>query len=255
MDTNRNDIKKNARNEDQKKNLFSTWLPLGKDSVALLRDSALFVLVLLLLFFPNTFNTILSNAGFEEGSFVGFKWKPKLLDSDKALKETQGLIAELREQNDKLSKALGDAQSKLSDPALKEQYAKLEEANKQLNIASSQVEDSVASTIASNATLVEKVQSGVDTRTTWGVVFGADTTLDDAKHEVETVAPKLGLPNASIYFRRGLYRSVSVSGSRSDAEQALSRARQRPAGGELVDMTTWCPISNEKNGYRECVSR
>jgi hypothetical protein len=247
------DSKESSKSEPKDKNIFSTWLPLGKDSVALLRDGSLFVLVLLLLFFPSTFNSLLSNAGFEEGSFVGFKWKPKLLDSDKALKEAQGLITDLKEQNDKLSKALGDAQGKINDPALNEQYAKLEESNKQLNIASSQVEQSVASTIASNASLVDKVQSGTDSRTTWGVVFSADGKLDEAKHEVEIVAPKMGLPNPSIYLRRGSYRSVSVSGSRAEAEQALAKAKQRPSGGEIVNMSTWCPNSNEKNGYRECV--
>lgn len=227
---------------------------LGKDLVALLRDLALFILALLLLFFPTRFNAILSDAGFEEGSFVGFKWKPKLLNADAALKEAQALITDLRDQNGKLSTALGDAQNKLNDPALKEQFAKLEEANKQLDVASTKVEDSVSSTIASNAPLVEKVQSGVGTAAKWGVVFSGDATLDAAKYEVETVAPKLGIPNASIYFRQGSYRSVSVVDSRAEAEQVLPKARQRRADAYLVSMSSWCPNSTEKNGYRECVS-
>jgi hypothetical protein len=240
--------------KDKAKNSASNFVALGKDLVALLRDLALFVLALLLLVFPTTFNTVLSNAGFEEGSFVGFKWKPKLLNSDAALKEAQALITDLREQNDKMSKALGDAQSKLNDPAFKEQLAKLEEANKQLNVASSKVEDSVASTIASNAPLVEKVQNAVDTNTKWGVVFSGDATLDGAKYEVETIAPKLRIPNASIYFRQGSYRSVSVVNNRPEAEQVLPKAKQRRADAYIVNMSNWCPNSNEKNGYRECVS-
>ena len=248
-----NRAKEGVSGKEKDNDPVSTWVVLGKDSVALLRDLSLFFLVLLLLVFPNTFNTVLSNAGFEEGSFVGSKWKPKLLDSDAALKEAQALITDLKEQNEKLSKALGDA-SKLSDPALKEQYAKLEEANKQLNIASSRVEDSVASTIASNAPLVEKVQNSVDTSTRWGIVFSGDTKLDAAKYEVETVAPKLGIPNTSIYFRQGSFRTVSVVGSKTEALQVLPKAKQRRADAYIVNMSTWCPNSNEKNGYRECVS-
>lgn len=239
--------------QDKAKRDASNFVAFGKDLVALLRDLALFVLVLLLLVFPTTFNSMLSNAGFEEGSFVGFKWKPKLLDSDAALKEAQALITDLKEQNEEMSKALGDAQSKLNDPALKEQLAKLEETNKRLDVASSKVENSVASTIESNASLVEKVQDAGDTSTGWGVVFGGDVTLDEARHEVETIAPKLGIPNASIYFRQGSYRSVSVVGSRPEAEQVLSRARQRRADAYIVNMSDWCPNRNDKNGYRECV--
>lgn len=52
---------------------------------------------------------MLSDAGFEEGNLVGFKWKPKLLNSDAALKEAQALIVDLREQNNNMSKALADA--------------------------------------------------------------------------------------------------------------------------------------------------
>jgi hypothetical protein len=246
------DVKNGA--EDKAKNSASKVVALGKDFVALLRDLALFILALLLLFFPTTFNSMLSNAGFEEGSFVGFKWKPKLLNSDAALKDAQTLITDLKEQNDKLSKALGDAQSKFNDPALNEQYAKLEEANKQLNVASSKVENSVASTIASNAPLVEKVQNAVDTNTKWGVIFSGDATLDAAKYEVETAAPKLGIPNASIYFRQGSYRSVSVVDSKPEAELVLPKAKQRRADAYIVEMSKWCPNSTEKTDYRECIS-
>lgn len=235
-------------------NVTSKFVVLGKDLVALLRDLALFVLALLLLFFPTTFNSVLSSAGFEEGSFVGFKWKPKLLSSDAALKEAQAMITDLREQNDKMSKALAETQGKLNDPVLADQFAKLEETNKQLNVASTKVENSVASTIASNAPLVERVQNAVDTNIKWGVVFSGDSKLDAAKYEVETVAPKLGIPNASIYFRQGSYRGVSVVGSKQEAEQVLPKAKQRRSDAYIVSMFNWCPNSNEKSGYRECES-
>jgi hypothetical protein len=167
MNTDDNRYVENAA-EDKAKNYASKVVVLGKDLVALLRDLAQFVLALLLLLFPTTFNSVLSSAGFEEGSFVGFKWKPKLLSSDAALKEAQVLITDLREQNDKMSKALADAQSKLNDPALKERFVNLEETNKQFNVTSSKVENSVASNIASNAPIVERVQNAVDTSTRWG---------------------------------------------------------------------------------------
>ena len=246
------DDKSEAKNGT--KNPASNLIGLGKDLVALLRDFALFVLALLLLVFPTTFNGVLTKAGFEEGSLVGFKWKSKLVESDAALKEARATITDLKAQLDKTSQALTDAQAKLNDPSLKDTLAKLEEENKQLNAASSKVEASVANTIASNASFVEKAQTAVSTNTAWGVVFSGDATLDAAKYEVEVVAPKLGIPNASIYFRQGSYRSVSVVEHRTQAEQVLPKAKQRRADAYIVNMSNWCPSINEKNGYRECVS-
>lgn len=231
----------------------SNFVALGKDLVALLRDSALFVLALLLLVFPKVFNTMLVNAGFEEGSVVGFKWKSKLVQSDTALKDAQTTITDLKAQLDKMSQALVDAQAKLGDPSLKDQISKLEEENKQVKTASSQVEASVAASIASNAPLVEKAQSAASSNTTWGIVFGGDTRLDAAKYEVETAASKLGIPNASVYFRQGSYRSVSVVEDGSQLKKTLYKAQARRPDAYIVNMSTWCPRTNEKPGYLECV--
>ncbi|MCI0390047.1 MAG: hypothetical protein MOB07_14955 [Acidobacteria bacterium] len=233
-------------------NSLSTFVGIGKDIVALLRDSALFILALLLLVFPSKFNTILVSAGFEEGSIVGFKWKSGLVQSDNALKEAQATITDLRAQLDKMSKTLAEAQPQLSDTSLKDNISKLQEENKQLNIATSMVEATVQSTIDSNAPLVGKIPSAANTR--FGVVFSGDATLEQAKYEAETIAPKLGIPNASIFFREGMYRSVSVVDDRMTADQVLSKARRRRGDSYIVTMRTWCPRAEEKNGYQECIS-
>src|SRR6185503_13562032 len=142
-----------------KTDLASMLIGVGKDAVALLRDLALFVLAVLLLIFPGTFNGVLTKAGFEEGSLVGFKWKSKLVESDAALKEARSTITDLKAQLDKTSQALDEAQAKLNDSPLKDTLVKLGEENKKLNVASKAVEDSITNTIVSNAPLVEKAQT------------------------------------------------------------------------------------------------
>ena len=64
-------------NEEKRKNssAISGAIAVWKDLVSLLRDSGLLLLVVLLVAFPTTLNSVLVKAGFEEGSFVGFKWK------------------------------------------------------------------------------------------------------------------------------------------------------------------------------------
>jgi tetratricopeptide (TPR) repeat protein len=131
----------------------------GKDIVTLLRDASVLLLAGLLICFPNRFNSILVQAGFEEGSIVGFKWKSKLVESDAALREAQEAITDLQAKNDEMVKALAEANSKVIDPSLRERVAKLDKENDHLKITAQQVQKTVAQTIASNAPLVEKARS------------------------------------------------------------------------------------------------
>lgn len=240
---------------DAKTNTASILINVGKDAVALLRDLALFLLALLLLAFPGTFNGVLTSAGFEEGSLVGFKWKSKLVESDGALKEARSTITDLTGQLEKTSQTLAAVQTRLNDPSLDETVARIEAENKKLTAASAAVENSITHTIASNAALVEKAQTAIGSNAVWGVVFSGDATLDAAKYEVNVVAPKLGIPNASVYVRQKSYRSVSVVESRAQAEQVLTKAKQRRADSYIVNLSTWCPDSAEKESYRECTGR
>jgi hypothetical protein len=229
---------------------LTTW----KDVVSLLRDTFLLVLVVLLLAFPTTFNDLLVNAGFEEGSIVGFKWKAKLVDSDQALKEAQANITDLTTQNETLSKALADAQARTNDPAEKLRLADFEQENKKIKQASEKVEANVQVTIASNAALVEKAQTATSTNVQWGVVYGGDTNLDAAKHEVTAVAQKYGLTNASIFFRQASFRSVATASDRTEAEQLLFKAKTRRNDAYIVNLNKWCPRTVDKIEYAECIS-
>ena len=238
----------NASNPDSKSTFLSTW----KDLVALVRDTLLLALVVLLLAFPTTFNNLLVSAGFEEGSIVGFKWKAKLVESDQALKEAQANITDLTAQNEKLSRALAAAQARSGDPAEKLLLTKLEDENNKLKQASAKVEASVQVTIASNAVLVEKAQTSSGATLQWGVVYGGDTDLAAAQYEVETAAKKYGLTNTSIFFRQGSFRSVATAADRSDAEQLLFKAKNRRSDAYIVNLNTWCPNRTAKAGYTEC---
>src|SRR6266568_1641393 len=95
---------------------LATTATTGKDVVTLLRDAMLLLMAVLLVKWPGTFNNILVNAGFEEGSFAGLKWKKKLSQSDTELVSAQSTIADLKVQNEKLTKALADAKPNNSNP-------------------------------------------------------------------------------------------------------------------------------------------
>lgn len=86
----------------------------------------------------------------------------------------------------------------------------------------------------------------------WAVVFGGDTTLESARHEVTVTAKKMGLADATIYRRGGSYRSIASFTDSSAAEEALGKARVVRADAYLVDLGRWCPTAVDREGYREC---
>ena len=234
----------------------SSYVAVGKDAVTLLRDVALFILAFLLLVLPETFNGLLTKAGFKEGSIAGFKWEASVKKNDEALVKANSIISELTNQNQNLSKLLEETQAKTSDTNLKQQINQIQDKNAALTAASSDVEASVQSTLAENAQLLKQVQHGNDETVQWGVVYSGDADLESAKYEVgPAVAGRNQLPNPSIFHRQGSYRSVSVVGSRTEAQQVLLRAKQRRADAYIVNLRDWCPSSTSKEGYRECGSQ
>lgn len=86
----------------------------------------------------------------------------------------------------------------------------------------------------------------------WAVVFGGDTTLDAAEHEINVTAKKMGITDAAIYLRSGSYRSIARFNDRSGAEEALGKARTIRADSYLVDLSKWCPAATDRIGFREC---
>jgi len=141
------------------KSSLASSIGIGKDLVALLRDGAILILAVLLVAFPVRFNSILVDAGFEEGSIVGFKWKKSLVQSNNALQDTQNTISKLQGENDNLLKALNDANLKLNDPSQLERLAALEAENMKLKAATTVVQSTVTETIAANAPLVEMIRT------------------------------------------------------------------------------------------------
>lgn len=135
------------------------FIALAKDFVILLRDSAIILLAVLLIMFPNTFNSIMVNAGFQEGSLVGFTWKSNLVDSNDALEQANKSIESLKEENDLLVLALEEAKAQLNDGDLKKKLNTLRDKNLSLKIETDAVQKGVLQVIESNEPVIEKISA------------------------------------------------------------------------------------------------
>jgi hypothetical protein len=140
-------------------NPLASGVAIAKDAFALLRDCALFAAAILLLVFPATFNSILTNAGFEEGSFAGLKWKRQFYDTDTALRTAQDTITSLQAQNAELLKAITESKSGTLDAKQRDELEKLASASRATTEAAKQVQASVGATLATNEPLVDKARA------------------------------------------------------------------------------------------------
>ncbi len=230
---------------------ISAAIAVARDGIAVLRDASIFLLAVLLLVFPLKLNALLTDAGFEEGSIVGFKWKAKLVSSDEALKDANAQLTDMRTQHDQLLTLLNEVSAQVHDPKLEQRIAQTRQVSSAVLKTALAVQASTEATIGANASLVNKAIGATDPKG-WGVVFGGDTSLQAADYEVRTRAKQAGLPNPTVYLRQGSYRSVAISPDRDGAEAALAKARIQRQDAYLVSLTSWCPNPVARESYVEC---
>ena len=125
-------------------------ITVGKDLVTLLRDGALLLAFALLFFFPIQFNSILTDAGFEEGSFAGLKWRRDLKDTTDQLTEANAQIESLQTKNEELASALQRAQSQLRDNRLRSEATRLLDQQRAIQETTEQTKAKLTSTIEAN---------------------------------------------------------------------------------------------------------
>jgi hypothetical protein len=238
---------------DQSKGTMERLLAVGKDLFALLRDGSLFLLALLLLAFPKFLNDVLTSAGFEEGSVVGFKWKARLVETDDALKTANATVESLQAQLKQANDTLAAATAAVPSGELRSQILAVEKSGRRLAEATVNASDVARSTIAENAPLVQRAKGIVSSTGAQAVVMGSDRTLSAAEDEVRR-ATKAGITNVSVYFRNGYYATLSIVDSRDRATEYLQIARTFRPDAYIARIGSWCKSPVPREGYTECSS-
>lgn len=204
------------------------------------------IIVLLFLLSPAAFNKILTDAGFEEGSVVGFKWKNKLIESDQILKDLKQQNKDLIEQNQNLLSFISKKESILPKESVNSLNT-LTQNNQILIDRNNKLGAKADVVISDNSSLL--INSRIKNL---GVVFSADTELPLALYEVTTIAKKFNIPNSKIYYRNNSYRSVSIVNNTEEANEVLYKARQKRPDAYIVDLNTWCKNPIEQDNYIKC---
>ena len=87
----------------------------------------------------------------------------------------------------------------------------------------------------------------------FGVVFGGDRNLSEARDQV--AAAQSVTSSARIYRREGMYRSVAVYSDKAQADAALRAIRgvnRYSRDAYVVKLASWCPAPTSRDDYTEC---
>lgn len=217
------------------------------DFVKFLKELSIPFVLILIFFYPSTLNEVLVNAGFEEGSVAGFKWKTKLAESNDNIRDLKNQVERLDTQNKTLLKTINETQAttKIYSPIWVE---KINTENAELQSNSNRVITQARSFVDSSTELLLKNKSNAS----WGVVFSGDKDLQGALYEITTKAKQFNLTNPVIYFRDNSYRSVAVAKDNEEAKQLLEKARLKRSDSYIINLTTWCNNPQQQKGYISC---
>jgi hypothetical protein len=218
----------------------------AREATALARDIMIALLVLVIVVRPAVLKSWLTALGVSKATIFGLELTP---GSEEGLKRELDTLKQQRdgaifEKNSLARKA---------EEALQE-VARLRGGSAALNQELSSIRASLsvpASPLAAgSSSWVESARQAIGTGR-WAVVYSGDDSLDAARDEMKWAA-RNGLDASAIFLRQRSYRSVLLTDSSEAADALLGTARKRRADAYVVNLQTWCPHAEQREGYQQC---
>jgi len=122
-----------------------------KDLLGVLRDCIVFILFVLLLFFPSKINQVLRDAGFTKGSIAGFTWEKEISASAQQAKGAGQAVTSLEGKLQEFADRLEEIQKQAHDSSVKSSIQKLSK-----DVESSQQEVRSANQAVKNSLLTQQ---------------------------------------------------------------------------------------------------
>ena len=223
-------------------------LALIRDGSTLVRDILIALLVLVCVARPEILRSWLTALGVSKATLFGVELTPgkekQLAEEIDGLKQQRdAAVFERNSMAKKAEDALRDLQRlRGADPAVSQAISSIQQASAQAGSTSG----------SGRSSWVENARQSIDSGGRWAVVYGGDTKLEDARGEIVWGA-RNKLPGTAIVLRQRIFRSVALAESPEAAEDLLAVARRRRSDAYVVNMQTWCPRSEQREGYRECM--
>ena len=233
---------------DSGKAPIASRLGAAREATGLARDILIALLVIVIIVRPAVLKSWLTALGVSKATIFGLELTP---GSEKELAAT---IDGLKQQRDaavfernsmaqKAEEALREVERlKGGDPAV----------SRELSTIRAAIAVPPAGSGSGRSSWVESARQAIDSGGRWAVVYGGDISLAEAQGEMGW-ASRNGLNGAVIFNRQGSFRSVVLADSPEAADGLLATVRKRRADAYVVNMQTWCPKAEQRDGFQQCL--
>jgi hypothetical protein len=220
----------------------------AREATALARDILIALLVLICVARPAVLKSWLSALGVSKATIFGLELNP---GSEKELAAT---IDGLKQQRD-AAVFERNSMARKAEAALRE-VERLRGADPAVSDALTSIQASVRATAPTSgnasSTWVDSARQAIDTGGRWAVVYGGDVSLRAAQGEMGWAA-RNGLAGTEVINRQGVFRSVALADSPEGANALLAVARKRRGDAYVVNLQSWCPRMEQRDGYHQCL--
>jgi len=214
----------------------------AKDALSVLRETALVLVIALLLLWPALMNSRLQAAGFTKANLGVFEWTAQVEASNQVTNEALQHVAMLQGELDSLEWRLDQLAGTVDDAAVR-QYVEQLKTGVHASIQSVRFADEdLKSSRGQQEILLSRARRPAATTDSghWAVVASGQNNLANALHEVR-LAQKANYENVEVYDRNGWLRTVVEFPSERAARNTLSKMRQWRESAYVVDLDDWCP--------------
>ncbi len=237
------------------KTQFQVFLATSRSVLALVRESAIIILILVVLVWPDALQSVLKKAGFSELDLGFLKWQKQIEAAQQDAQDANQILAQVEKD---LSDTKESIETIKNTPDLKPETieeinklsVKLDESNKATTLARGNLQQNIAvqREFMNEFQQVAPVEEGP-----WGIVVGADKNEEGARHELREFRGK-GFENIQIIIKSGWYRTVVIFDDPFDAEKQLARIKEMSEDAFIINLPNFCPrlIEKEPGVLYEC---
>ena len=231
----------------EEKSNFQQNLSTARSVLALVRESSIIIVILEILFWPDMLQNVLKKAGFSELDLGFLKWQKEIEAAQQEVKDANQILAQVQ-------KEIGETQESIeiikNTPDLnqetKENIAKLSTKLDKSYNATSAARSNLQQNIAVQSKLMDEFQQAAPVETgPWAILVGADKDEESARHELNQFRRRR-FQDVRIYVKSDWYRTVIVFKDRTVAENQLKSIKEIAESAYIVNLSTWCPSSVEK---------
>jgi chromosome segregation ATPase len=231
----------------EEKSKFQVFLATSRSVLALFRESAIIFLIVFILIWPDALQNILKRAGFSELDLGFLKWQKEIEAAKQDAQDANQILAQVQKDITETKESIEVIKNTADlKPDTREEINKLTVKLEKSSDATTLARDNLQQNIALQNRIINEYQSAIPAETgPWAILVGADKDEKGARYEFKKFKES-GFDNVQIYIKSGWYRTAIVFDHRDNARRALSRIKEEIESAYIVNLTTWCPRSAEK---------